>query len=84
MKTFDANFVMTASFYNKTAFLYQAVGDFLRRFSSFKFSLITEIQMVSIHPGLVKQAMSPGNLSKGVFERRAHVNRKWTFYIPEH
>jgi len=37
MKTFDANFVMTASFYNKSAFLYQAVDDFLRRFSSFKF-----------------------------------------------
>ena len=37
IETFDANFVMTASFYNKTAFLYQAVDDFLRRFSSFKF-----------------------------------------------
>ena len=37
IKTFDANFVMTASFYNKTAFLYQAVYDFLRRFLSFKF-----------------------------------------------
>ena len=37
IETFDANFVMTASFYNKTAFLYQAVYDFLRRFLSFKF-----------------------------------------------
>ena len=37
IKTFDANFVMTTSFYNKTAFLYQVVDDFLRRFSSFKF-----------------------------------------------
>ena len=37
IKTFDANFVMPTSCYNKTAFLYQVVDDFLRRFSSFKF-----------------------------------------------
>ena len=37
IKTFDTNFMMTTSFYNKTAFLYQTVVDFLRHFSSFKF-----------------------------------------------
>ena len=50
IKTFDVNFVMTPSCCSKTAFLYQAVDDFLWRFSSSKADY--KCQWCLIHPGI--------------------------------